>query len=170
MRIAMFARCVCLVQVGYFFESYPHALAINLNAMSTFSRQRKARLRDFESRAAYDNDVRRYREWRYITVHPFADEMELIARLGLAPDDCKSADVWWHTGSDIVLLQTVAGGDPPFATTVRWCNDPPYLSIVAELSSPTTTLVELHASMDRIATIGLQKRFGDRRVRTLFKG
>ncbi|QDV05862.1 hypothetical protein Poly30_13650 [Planctomycetes bacterium Poly30] len=49
--------------------------------MSTFSRQRKSRLRSFESRATFDGDVRTYREWRYITVHPFADEPELLERL-----------------------------------------------------------------------------------------
>jgi hypothetical protein len=136
--------------------------------MSTFSRQRKSRLRSFESRALHDGDVRTYRDWRYITVHPFADEPELLARLTMSPDDCKSADVWWHTGTDVALLQTYTGGDAPFATTMRWFGDPPYISIIAELSTATTTLVQLHELMDRIAPHGLPKRFRHRSTKTLF--
>ena len=136
--------------------------------MSTFSRQRKSRLRSFESRALHDGDVRTYREWRYVTVHPFADETELLATLSMSPAHCKSADVWWHTGSDIALLQTSAGGDAPFATTMRWFGDPPYMSIISELPTKTTTLVQLHDLMDRIAAHGLPKRFRDRSTKTLF--
>ena len=136
--------------------------------MSTFSRQRKSRLRGFESRAAHDDDVRKYRDWRYITVHPFADEPELLERLSMTPDLCKHADVWWHTGTDIVLLQTTTGNQSPLSTSVRWFGDPPYLSITAQLSTPTTTIGQLHQLMDRIAGHGLPKRFRDRRTKTLF--
>ena len=138
--------------------------------MSTFSRQRKFRIRDFESRAAHDGDVRKYRDWRYVTVHPFADEPELLKRLSMAPDDCKFADAWWHTGTDIALLQTCAVRGAPFATTMRWFGDPPYMSIIAELPTETTTLVQLHDLMDRIAAHGLPKRFRDRGTKTLFTG
>ena len=133
--------------------------------MTTFSRQRKFRLRSFESRAAYARDVRTYRAWRYVTVHPFADEPELLARLSMSPDDCRSADVWWHTGTDVVLLQTSAGGDPPFAIKMRWFGQPPILSIVAELPHPTTTIARLHELMDRIAAHGLPRRCRDRGIR-----
>jgi len=136
--------------------------------MTTFSRQRKSRLRSFETRASNDGDVRTYRDWRYITVHPFADEPELLTRLSMSPDDCKSADVWWHTGTDVALLQTYTGGDPPFATTVRWFGHRPYLSIIAELPGSTTTIAQLHELMDRIAAHGLPRRFRDRRTTTLF--
>ena len=136
--------------------------------MSTFSRQRKSRLRDFESRAAHADDVRQYRGWRYITVHPFADEPELLARLSMTSDLCKQADVWWHTGTDVALLQTSTGGKSPFSTSVRWFGDPPYLSITAQLPTPTTTIAQLHDLMDRIVQHGLPKRFRDRRTKTLF--
>ena len=136
--------------------------------MTTFSRQRKARIRDFERRAEYSDDVRQYRDWRYITVHPFADEPEVLARISMPPEDCRSADVWWHTGSDVALLQTYAGAESPFVTSVCWFGHPPYLSIISELATETTTIEQLHELMDRIAAVGLPKRFRDRRVKTLF--
>lgn len=135
--------------------------------MSTFSRQRKSRIRSFEARASFSGDVRVYRYWRYVTVHPFADEPELLERLSISPDECRFADVWWNTGNDIALLQTRTDGSD-FTTSVRWFGDPPYLSIMAELKTSTTTIAQLHDLMDRIASTGLPKRVRDRRVKILF--
>lgn len=136
--------------------------------MSTFSRQRKLRIRNFERRARYDGDVRTHRDWRYVTVHPFADEAELLERLALSPNDCKTADAWWHTGTDVVLIQTIAVKTAPCPTSVSWFGEPPYLSIIATLPTPTTKISQLHELMDRIAKQGLPKRFRGRQVKTLF--
>lgn len=136
--------------------------------MSTFSRQRKSRIRNFEARAARSDDVRAYRDWRYITVHPFADEPELLEYLSMSPNQCMHADVLWHTGTDIALIQTSTGSGPPFCTTVSWFGDPPYLSIIARLPTETTTISQLHDLMDRIAAQGLPKRFRDRQTKTMF--
>ncbi len=140
--------------------------------MSAFARQRKNRLRDFERRVELDDDVRTYRDWRYVTVHPFADEPKLLASLELQPAECQNADVWWHTGSDIVLLQTTVVGEAGQSTTCCWFGDPPYLSIIARLSATVATIRSLHDAMDRISSCGIPKRCKHRSRRsrvTLFR-
>ena len=132
--------------------------------MSNFARQRKKRLRGFESRCTAPADVRRYRHWRYVTVHPFADEPELLRELEMRPEDCSSADVWWNTGRDVVLLQLVACQAFPCTTTLRWFGSPAYWSIVARFPGPVATLENLHRMMDRIATQGIPKRGGNRGI------
>lgn len=125
--------------------------------MSTFSRQRKQRLRDFEQRVRFDEDVRTYRQWRYVTVHPFADETELLARLEMQPEECRQADVWWHTGNDVVLLQTIAVGKEKQPTKAFWHGNKPYLSIVTHLPDTLVTIERLHEAMDRIVKCGLPR-------------
>src|SRR5689334_18145645 len=51
----------------------------------------------------------RARGWEYIPVHPFGDEPTLLERLGLAPEDCKSADAWWGLDGDATLLESRVG-------------------------------------------------------------
>ena len=126
--------------------------------MSTFSRQRKQRLRDFEGRIKFGGDVRTYRHWRYITVHPFADERDLLARLEMQPEECRNADVWWHTGNDVVLLSMVAAGKERRPTKGIWSGHRQHLSIVTHVPDETTTIQRLHEAMDRIAAVGLPKR------------
>lgn len=135
--------------------------------MSTFSRQRKQRSRDFKRRVEITDDLRTYRAWRYITVHPFADEPELLAHLGMQPTECQTADVWWHTGRDVVLLQAVAVGQEEQATTCRWFGSEPYLSIVTRLPDKVATIASLHVAMDRIESCGLPKRFRPLAHRTI---
>lgn len=127
--------------------------------MSTFSRQRKQRLRDFERRVRFDDDARRYRSWRYFIVHPFADDAELLKRLEMQPEECRQADVWWHTGTDAVLLMSSATGKAQQPTTCRWGGNRPFLYIATSLPDQLITLERLHEAMDRIAACGLPKSF-----------
>lgn len=139
--------------------------------MSAYSRQRRFRLRDFQRRYWYDGERRSYRDWRYVIVHPFADDLALLDRLGMAPSECRNADVWWATGKDVVLLQTRAVGEAGQATVRIWCARPPYLSIIARLPDSVTTIQRLHETMDRIASCGLPRRFrrDERRETTIFR-
>lgn len=139
--------------------------------MSTFSRQRKQRLRDFERRVRFDDDVGTYRDWRYLTVHPFADETQRLARLEMRPEECRQADAWWHTGSDVVLLYAVAAGKEKQPTTGIWSGHKPFLSVVMNLPDTMATIERLHEAMDRIAACGLPKRLRRESLRrfTLFR-
>jgi hypothetical protein len=76
---------------------------------------RARRWNDFRRRAQYaPQDVYRHRTrgWEYIPVHPFGDEPEVLERLGLRPEDCRSADAWWGIDGDATLLESYVGGTP----------------------------------------------------------
>jgi hypothetical protein len=71
-----------------------------------------SRWADFRRRAEYAPESvyrHRTRGWEYIPVHPFGDEPEVLARLGLRPEDCRSADAWWGIDGDATLLQAQVG-------------------------------------------------------------
>jgi hypothetical protein len=73
-----------------------------------------ARLADFESRARHaPEDVLRHgqRGWRYIAVHPFADDRRLLERLGWPAERCRSVDAYWECGGDVYLVQVEAADD-----------------------------------------------------------
>ncbi len=68
----------------------------------------QSRLAEFESRAQYSPDnIYRHRkmQWRYLPVHPFGDEPDLLASLQITPEDCKASDAWAEFGVDIALVQ-----------------------------------------------------------------
>src|SRR5262245_2086866 len=74
------------------------------------------RWRDFRRRAEYaPEDLYRHRTrgWEYIPVHPFGDESEVLARLGLRPEDCRTADAWWGIEGDATLLESGVVGALP---------------------------------------------------------
>lgn len=75
-------------------------------------RMRARRYEDFCRRAKYSPDCvyrHRTRGWEYIPVHPFGDEPEVLDRLGMVPQDCRSADAWWGIYGDATLLEASVG-------------------------------------------------------------
>jgi hypothetical protein len=120
------------------------------------------RWKDFRRRADYaPANVYRHstRGWEYIPVHPFGDEPEVLARLGLRPKDCHSADAWWGIDGDATLLQSAVVGLYPTSTAG-----------VAGLTAEATTHVEgwvyLYAFFDapfvtRVAFESAMVRFAD---------
>lgn len=63
------------------------------------------RLRDFSRRKQADPDVRQFRDTEYVAVHPFADDLDLLARLAWPAEKCASVDAYWHALGDILFLQ-----------------------------------------------------------------
>jgi hypothetical protein len=77
---------------------------------------RAKRWRDFRRRAEYAPDSvyrHRTRGWEYIPVHPFGDEPDVLARLGLRPEDCRTADAWWGIEDDATLIESGVVGVVP---------------------------------------------------------
>jgi hypothetical protein len=73
----------------------------------------RARLADFEARASdAPGDVLRHvqREWRYIPVHPFADDDLLLKRIGWEAGRCLSVDAYWECEEDVYFVQVEAEG------------------------------------------------------------
>ena len=74
---------------------------------------REARIADFESLASFAPDdvyQHRTRGWRYIPIHPFSGEHDILTRLQISPTDCWSVDAWWEIGGDATLIQTYTNG------------------------------------------------------------
>jgi len=81
--------------------------------MSQGRRGVKARLAAFEARASYaPEDVLRHvqRGWRYIPVHPFADEDLLLKRIDWEASRCLRVDAYWECEGDVYFVQVEAEG------------------------------------------------------------
>ena len=92
--------------------------------MSTLSRDRKYRLRDFNSFYSGRDDIYIHKSLKhqYTTIHPFADDTELLNKLNIAPEDCRSVDAYWHMESDISFLQVFAHNDSTIFR-MRWAKE-----------------------------------------------
>ena len=82
------------------------------------TRDRQKLVQDFEQRARYDRetgDLRHLLEgprslaW---VVHPLADEMDLLAELGIPPERCRSADAYWRFGDNVYFVQFCSSTPP----------------------------------------------------------
>ena len=52
-------------------------------------------------------------EMEFLPIHPFADEPELLAKLNLKAEDCRSVDAYWRIGDDVCFLQVWLSTDDP---------------------------------------------------------
>jgi hypothetical protein len=71
-----------------------------------------SRLRDFEQRARFaPDDVQNLPGLGcYITVHPMADESDLLRKLGIDRSACREVDLYWATGDDVSFVQVMVEG------------------------------------------------------------
>lgn len=70
----------------------------------------QARVEDFQFRIDYSPDSayrHRTHGWRYVPIHPFADEPEILERLEISAADCVRVDAYWEIQSDVVFLETM---------------------------------------------------------------
>lgn len=122
----------------------------------------QARVEDFPSRLNDSPDAA-YRHpthgWRYIPIHPFADELEILERLVISPADCVAVDAYWEIEGDVVFLETMCERDAtrPKGIYVRTGKDAgtvahailPLLSIThAEFEDTMTALFEAGCLFD----------------------
>ncbi len=118
-------------------------------------RQRNKRWLDFQRRAEYaPAEVYQHRihGWKYIPLHPFADEPEVLARLGLRPEECLAADAWWAVDGDAALLECrVIGGARRSSGLIfqpRQTPSPRWLPIQGTVDSPYVTRVVFEGLME----------------------
>jgi hypothetical protein len=144
--------------------------------MSDLTKLKAKRWNNFRSRRDYaPEDVYHHRThgWEYIPVHPFGDESEVLARLGLRPEDCFSADAWWSIDGDATLLESSVVGSYPgparlFAKPTQ--HQERWVYLVAVFAAPFVTRVAFEAAMVRFAEAGFPRsplfhlRWGDPQV------
>jgi hypothetical protein len=129
--------------------------------------------REYADEGALPVYQHRTRGWEYVPVHPFGDEPEVLARLGLRPEDCLTADAWWGIDGDATLLESGVVSvrrrparllAKPTRHEVGWV----YLDAVFD--APFVTRTAFEAAMVRFAEAGFpgsllfQLRWGDRPV------
>ncbi len=123
------------------------------------TRHRTLRHNDFLARAAFaPDDVYRHTVygWRYIPIHPFADEEESLRSLGLSSDACTSVDAWWEIDDDATLLQTRTASrtDPPGLWIVPRDGKDRWIYLIAVLPASVITRPLFEASMLRFKQAG----------------
>jgi len=99
------------------------------------------RLAEFESRARHaPGQVLRHLAtgWRYIAIHPFADDHQLLDRLNWPADRCVSVDAYWECAGDVCFLQVVAHAQSIRAPGVyyRWTANAAYAANLVAVLDP----------------------------------
>ena len=126
---------------------------------------RSQRYRIFRGRADY-NPGGVYHHfthgWEYVPVHPFGDEPDSLARLGIQPKDCRSADAWWGIAGDATLLESAVVGATSwsaglFAKRAPYENDEQRIYLVAIFDAPYVTRMAIEAAMVRFAEAGFPR-------------
>ena len=139
---------------------------------------RLMRWMDFCSRVSGTPDsvyCHRAHGWRYIPLHPFGDEPEVLARLGMRPEDCRIVDAWWSVDRDATLLESrvvgaVLGSAGLFANATPH-EDKRWVYLGAVFDAPFVTRADFEAAMVRFVEAGyphapqFQLRWGDAPVR-----
>ena len=75
--------------------------------MTRSDRDHAARLSDFDFRARAEPSAH-FKDptgGEYVAVNPFADELELLERLGISPEICTKVDCYWKRDGDVYFLQ-----------------------------------------------------------------
>jgi hypothetical protein len=121
---------------------------------------RLRRWQDFRRRVEFaPQKVYRHREagWEYIPIHPFGDEPEVLANLGMGPEGCVGADAWWGIERDATLLQSwvVRVAHRPAGLYARRTEDEEgWVDLTAVLDAPFVTRTAFETAMSEFAAIG----------------
>jgi hypothetical protein len=121
---------------------------------------RLRRWREFLRRAEFSPaSVYRHRcdGWPYIPIHPFADEAAELARVGIAPEGCWSADAWWGIEGDATLVEsciTRRAHHPRGLYARRIEHEEGWVYLLAVLDDPYITRGAFEASLSRFASLG----------------
>lgn len=121
---------------------------------------RPRRWDDFQRRLGFSPTsvyVHRTEGWRYIPIHPFADETEQLVRLGLAPQDCSAADAWWGIEGDATLVQSWiarVANRPQGLYARRTEHVEGHVYLMAVLDIPAITRDSFEAVLTQFASLG----------------
>jgi hypothetical protein len=131
--------------------------------MSSRSRKCAQRRAGFEERIEDDlGNVLSVPErgWRYVPVHPMGDELDLLQRLDMKPEDCCKVDLYWAARGDVVFLSVVTQsllGDEP-GLHARWADHRPRMVyLLAIVDRPYVTRAIVEGVMAQAAKFGVHR-------------
>lgn len=141
-------------------------------------RGQKARIDDFERRArlAPASVEVHPNGWRYIGIHPFANDTELLRRIGVEPSDCIAVDAWCQFDDDVSFVEVRArdgkgmilrdgvhieestiGPDAPMIRARRRAEAPWGVVFFSVVAGPVVDRASFEAALELIAAHGLDK-------------
>jgi hypothetical protein len=115
---------------------------------------RSQRLQDFKTRAGA---MPLGAGGEIVTIHPLADEPELVSRLGITPEECTSVDGYWCIGEDVVFLQlgTAKGNLREPGLYARLASYPPrHVNLVVVVDTPYITRAVLEKAARDLLHVG----------------
>ncbi len=129
--------------------------------------ERTQRLADFDLRASaeLDSTFSEASVGTYISIHPTADEVELLSRLGISAEACMKVDCYWKHGDDVYFLQVESryyANRPPGLWARLSAGQPPYVNLVGVVGDRVITHDTLHRVMRAFKEAGVRDMvFGD---------
>ena len=120
---------------------------------------RKIRHDDFKRRVSDDPEgVYRHATggWRYIPINAFADEGEILARLGLEPDSCQACDAWWEIADDQAFISVrtkVASELSPGLYARNRGHAAEFVDLLAVVEAETITRATFEAALEAFAAL-----------------
>lgn len=109
--------------------------------------------------------IHRLAGWPYLPMHPFADDTDVLSRLGMAPGDCWSADAWWGIDGDAALVQSYIARmtNRPSGLYARRMEDADgWVDLLAVIEAPSVTREAFEAVLSQFAELGFPDAEGFR--------
>ena len=119
---------------------------------------KQERLADFQARVSFSEDSAYQHKshlWRYVPVHPFADELEHLARLEVESRSCIAVDAYWEIDGDVVFCEVVCAesSERRVGDYIRTREDGGNI-VLASIQSSSISRAEFEAAMTRFYQSG----------------
>ena len=130
--------------------------------------ERKLRLADFDRRLnsaqeSAPDSIFTYpqHEWTSISVHPTADEEDVLHRLGMKPEECLKADYYWKANGDVYFLEVksiglVSNRIPGLYARWNLRSEPSMLYLLAAVPDAQITRTTVEQTMEHFSACDLK--------------
>jgi hypothetical protein len=125
------------------------------------TKRQSARIRDFEDRIAADSEIRGFLGTQYLSIHPFADEPDILNDIGSSPYDCAAVDAYWKVEDDVAFVQVIAesyGAAQAVGRYVRWNPNTRYVNLIVVVATTTITRSVFEHELEMALRDGTIKR------------
>lgn len=78
------------------------------------------RRKRFDARIAAGAEATPLEQTQYIAIHPFADDVDLLAELSWSADRCLAVDAYWLVLGDVIFIQVASTEEEPQRSIGRY--------------------------------------------------